>query len=122
MRGARGGSRKPPNIKNNRLDADRKIRSPNNPNSKITDKNIVIKNTRSDSDSIPFCDICAQLVPGPEREQIFAFGRCDHLVCYVCSTRLRVICDQTDCPICRDKLEKVCTSSQIDAINDAPYI
>lgn len=53
------------------------------------------------------CDICAQNVPGPERDDIIAFGRCDHHVCYVCSARLRVICDQPDCPICRDKLENV---------------
>lgn len=53
------------------------------------------------------CDICAQNVPGPERENIFAFGKCDHFVCYVCSARLRVICDQSECPICRNKLETV---------------
>lgn len=53
------------------------------------------------------CDICAQNVPGPEREEIFAFGKCDHYVCYVCSTRLRVICDQSECPICREKLDNV---------------
>lgn len=53
------------------------------------------------------CDICAQNVPGPEREKIFAFGKCDHYVCYVCSARLRVICEQSDCPICREKLDSV---------------
>lgn len=53
------------------------------------------------------CDICAQNVPGPEREKIYAFGKCDHYVCYVCSARLRVVCDQSDCPICREKLDSV---------------
>uniref|UniRef100_A0A6G1SNU4 Zinc finger protein 598 n=1 Tax=Aceria tosichella TaxID=561515 RepID=A0A6G1SNU4_9ACAR len=53
------------------------------------------------------CDICVQNVPGPEREKIFALGRCDHYVCYVCSARLRAICDQQDCPICREKLDCV---------------
>lgn len=55
----------------------------------------------------PICDICVQNVPGPEREKIFALGRCDHYVCYVCSARLRAICDQQDCPICREKLDCV---------------
>lgn len=53
------------------------------------------------------CNICAQNVPGPEREKIFAYGKCDHHVCYVCSARLRVICEQSECPICREKLEYV---------------
>lgn len=58
------------------------------------------------------CDICAQNVPGPEREKIFAYGKCDHHVCYVCSARLRVICDQSECPICREKLDSVSKSSR----------
>lgn len=53
------------------------------------------------------CNICAQIVPGPEREKIFAFGKCDHFVCYVCSARLRAICEQSECPICREKLDSV---------------
>lgn len=59
------------------------------------------------------CDICAQNVPGSEREEIFSVGKCDHIVCYVCSARLRVICDQFDCPICREKLDKVSSSSNL---------
>ena len=59
----------------------------------------------------PICDICAQNVPGPEREKIFASGKCDHPVCYVCSARLRAICDQYECPICREKLDNVTFSS-----------
>lgn len=62
-------------------------------------------NSTSSKDQV--CDICAQNIPGPEREKIFAFGKCDHFVCYVCSARLRVICDQLDCPICREKLDIV---------------
>lgn len=53
------------------------------------------------------CDICAQDVPGPEREKIFAFGNCDHHVCYVCSARLIAVCEQYECPICRKKLDSV---------------
>lgn len=53
------------------------------------------------------CDICAQNIPGPEREKIFALGKCDHHVCYVCSARLIVVCEQSECPICRKKLDNV---------------
>lgn len=38
----------------------------------------------------------------------FAIGECDHLCCYECSTRIRVLCQQNDCPICRRDLAKVC--------------
>uniref|UniRef100_A0A2M4BBR1 RING-type E3 ubiquitin transferase n=1 Tax=Anopheles marajoara TaxID=58244 RepID=A0A2M4BBR1_9DIPT len=37
----------------------------------------------------------------------FAIGECDHLCCYECSTRIRVLCRQNDCPICRRDLSKV---------------
>lgn len=65
------------------------------------------RDTKENSNKDSICNICAQNVPGPEREEIFAFGKCDHFVCYVCSTRMRVICDQSDCPICREKLDTV---------------
>ena len=64
-------------------------------------------NNKDKTQSEPVCDICAQNVPGPEREKIYAYGKCDHHVCYVCSARLRAICDQQECPICREKLEDV---------------
>lgn len=53
------------------------------------------------------CHICAQEIPGPNRRNIFAFGRCNHHVCYVCSARLRAICGQFECPICRVRLDNV---------------
>lgn len=60
------------------------------------------------------CDICVQNVPGPEREKIFAIGKCDHHSCYVCSARLRAICDQLECPICREKLDNVVFTSNMN--------
>lgn len=66
----------------------------------------VIKNVEKSTEK-QTCNICAQNVPGIERDKIFALGKCDHPVCYVCSARMRVICDQLDCPICRDKLDFV---------------
>lgn len=70
---------------------------------------VLINSTHADTSAKEeqICNICAQNVPGPEREKIFAYGKCDHHVCYVCSARLRVICEQSECPICREKLEYV---------------
>lgn len=82
-------------------------------NSKDGSSNRDIKNANTE----PICDICVQNVPGPEREKIYAFGKCDHQVCYVCSARLRAICDQPECPICREKLESVIFSAN----KDQPY-
>uniref|UniRef100_A0A182NHA2 RING-type E3 ubiquitin transferase n=1 Tax=Anopheles dirus TaxID=7168 RepID=A0A182NHA2_9DIPT len=43
----------------------------------------------------------------------FAVGECDHLCCYECSTRIRVLCQQNDCPICRRDLAKVIFSKTL---------
>uniref|UniRef100_A0A182MP14 RING-type E3 ubiquitin transferase n=1 Tax=Anopheles culicifacies TaxID=139723 RepID=A0A182MP14_9DIPT len=43
----------------------------------------------------------------------FAIGECDHLCCYECSTRIRVLCQQNDCPICRRDLAKVIFSKTL---------
>lgn len=39
--------------------------------------------------------------------EIFAFGPCDHPICYRCSTRMRVLCNQMYCPICRGQLQQI---------------
>lgn len=90
-----------------------KDRSNNNNTGKSTNSNNTNRKETNSPQNLPtsseltICNICAQNVPGPEREKIFAFSKCDHFVCYVCSVRLRVICDQKECPICRKKLEDV---------------
>ncbi|XP_022668539.1 E3 ubiquitin-protein ligase ZNF598-like [Varroa destructor] len=38
---------------------------------------------------------------------VYAVGSCDHSVCYVCSTRLRVLCKTQECPVCRATVEEV---------------
>lgn len=76
---------------------------PTTDSAKTTSKTFPSNSSNAD----PVCDICAQNVPGPEREMIYAYGKCDHHVCYVCSARLRAICDQQECPICREKLDHV---------------
>ncbi len=39
--------------------------------------------------------------------EIFSIGECDHVVCYECSARLRVLLKQNDCMICRAELSQV---------------
>lgn len=53
------------------------------------------------------CVVCCQNVPGSNRKELFALGPCDHIVCYECSTKMRVLCQQTECPICRQDIPKV---------------
>ena len=47
------------------------------------------------------CVLCCQDL------EIFALGKCDHPVCYCCSTKMRVLCDQKYCAVCREELDKV---------------
>ncbi|KAI1293597.1 putative E3 ubiquitin-protein ligase [Halotydeus destructor] len=53
------------------------------------------------------CVVCCQKVPGPSRRELYAIGHCDHVVCYECSTKMRVLCQQNECPICRQDIPKV---------------
>lgn len=53
------------------------------------------------------CVVCCNKVPGPARLDLFALGPCDHIVCYECSTKMRVLCEQNECPICRQDIPKV---------------
>ncbi|KAF7691110.1 E3 ubiquitin-protein ligase ZNF598 isoform X1 [Silurus meridionalis] len=39
--------------------------------------------------------------------ELFAVGKCDHPVCYRCSTKMRVLCEQKYCAVCRVELDKV---------------
>lgn len=43
--------------------------------------------------------------------EIFSIGQCDHVVCYECSARLRVLLKQNDCMICRAELSQVNSNS-----------
>lgn len=38
---------------------------------------------------------------------LYAVGGCDHPVCHVCSTRLRVLCKTNECPVCRTVIPQV---------------
>ncbi|XP_026106206.1 E3 ubiquitin-protein ligase ZNF598 [Carassius auratus] len=47
------------------------------------------------------CVLCCQDI------ELFAVGKCDHPVCYRCSTKMRVLCEQNYCAVCREQLDKV---------------
>ncbi|XP_060921469.1 E3 ubiquitin-protein ligase ZNF598 [Labrus mixtus] len=61
------------------------------------------------------CVLCCQEV------EIFALGKCDHPVCYRCSTKMRVLCDQKYCAVCREELDKVVFVKKVDAFSSLPY-
>ncbi|XP_075420599.1 E3 ubiquitin-protein ligase ZNF598 isoform X2 [Tenrec ecaudatus] len=44
-----------------------------------------------------------------------ALGRCDHPVCYRCSTKMRVLCEQRYCAVCREELHQVVFGKQLPA-------
>uniref|UniRef100_W5MFW0 RING-type E3 ubiquitin transferase n=1 Tax=Lepisosteus oculatus TaxID=7918 RepID=W5MFW0_LEPOC len=56
---------------------------------------------KSGKDTERSCVLCCQEL------DIFAVGKCDHPVCYRCSTKMRVLCQQKYCAVCREELDKV---------------
>lgn len=61
------------------------------------------------------CVLCCQEV------DIFALGKCDHPVCYRCSTKMRVLCEQKYCAVCREELDKVLFVKKLEAFSSLPY-
>ncbi|KAG9349788.1 hypothetical protein JZ751_026141 [Albula glossodonta] len=57
--------------------------------------------SKSVKDTERSCVLCCQDL------DIFALGKCDHPVCYRCSTKMRVLCEQKYCAVCREELDKV---------------
>ncbi|KAM9305910.1 E3 ubiquitin-protein ligase ZNF598 [Gastrophryne carolinensis] len=59
----------------------------------------------SKSPSIPdlekSCVLCCQEL------EVYAVGKCDHPICFRCSTKMRVLCEQKYCAVCREELDKV---------------
>ncbi|XP_029432456.1 E3 ubiquitin-protein ligase ZNF598 [Rhinatrema bivittatum] len=47
------------------------------------------------------CVLCCQEL------RVFALGKCEHPICYRCSTKMRVLCEQRYCAVCREELDKV---------------
>uniref|UniRef100_A0A3Q3VK64 RING-type E3 ubiquitin transferase n=1 Tax=Mola mola TaxID=94237 RepID=A0A3Q3VK64_MOLML len=61
------------------------------------------------------CVLCCQ------EYEIYALGKCDHPVCYRCSTKMRVLCDQKYCAVCREELDKVVFVKKLEAFSCLPY-
>ncbi|XP_029913966.1 E3 ubiquitin-protein ligase ZNF598 isoform X2 [Myripristis murdjan] len=61
------------------------------------------------------CVLCCQDL------DIFALGKCDHPVCYRCSTKMRVLCEQKYCAVCREELDKVVFVKKLAAFSTLPY-
>ncbi|XP_037112541.1 E3 ubiquitin-protein ligase ZNF598 [Syngnathus acus] len=61
------------------------------------------------------CVLCCQ------DSDIFAFGKCDHPVCYRCSTKMRVLCEQKYCAVCREELDKVVFVKSPEAFSSLPH-
>lgn len=59
------------------------------------------KEQATDSKDPVSCVVCFK------HTEIFSIGECDHVVCYECSARLRVLLKQNDCMICRAELSQV---------------
>lgn len=53
------------------------------------------------------CLVCCEDLPSYRHKAIFAIGACNHMICYYCSTKMRVLCEQSECPICRLELSEV---------------
>ncbi|XP_051024071.1 E3 ubiquitin-protein ligase ZNF598 [Acomys russatus] len=49
-----------------------------------------------------------------------ALGRCDHPVCYRCSTKMRVLCEQRYCAVCREDLRQVVFGKKLPAFATIP--
>nr|XP_057156137.1 E3 ubiquitin-protein ligase ZNF598 isoform X10 [Pan paniscus] len=49
-----------------------------------------------------------------------ALGRCDHPVCYRCSTKMRVLCEQRYCAVCREELRQVVFGKRLPAFATIP--
>nr|XP_033770359.1 E3 ubiquitin-protein ligase ZNF598 [Geotrypetes seraphini] len=47
------------------------------------------------------CVLCCQEL------EAFALGKCEHPICFRCSTKMRVLCEQRYCAVCREELDKV---------------
>ncbi|XP_030704261.1 E3 ubiquitin-protein ligase ZNF598 isoform X2 [Globicephala melas] len=49
-----------------------------------------------------------------------ALGRCDHPVCYRCSTKMRVLCEQRYCAVCREELRQVVFGKKLPTFATIP--
>ncbi|KAE8578978.1 hypothetical protein XENTR_v10023864 [Xenopus tropicalis] len=60
------------------------------------------------------CVLCCQDL------DIYAVGKCDHPICYRCSTKMRVLCEQKYCAVCREELDKVVFVNKLAPFTSLP--
>ena len=48
-----------------------------------------------------FCQVCMNQLT------VFSVGPCNHTICFLCSTRMRVLCQKNECAICRQDMPMV---------------
>ncbi|MBN3306820.1 ZN598 ligase, partial [Amia calva] len=70
--------------------------------------------SKSGKDTERSCVLCCQEL------DIFALGKCDHPVCYRCSTKMRVLCEQRYCAVCREELDKVLFVKKLEPFATIP--
>ncbi|GIY88899.1 e3 ubiquitin-protein ligase ZNF598 [Caerostris darwini] len=58
------------------------------------------------------CILCCREI------ELYATGPCDHPVCYVCATRMRVLCETNDCPVCRSDMPVVVFTRKLHKFSD----
>ena len=51
------------------------------------------------------CQVCMN------KMTVFSVGQCNHAICFVCSTRMRVLCQKNECAICRQDMPMVYLTS-----------
>ncbi|NP_001089231.2 zinc finger protein 598 S homeolog [Xenopus laevis] len=61
------------------------------------------------------CVVCCQDM------DLYAVGKCDHPVCYRCSTKMRVLCEQKYCAVCREELDKVVFVNKLAPFTSLPF-
>lgn len=71
----------------------------------------LISGNEMKSDTDWTCVVCCQRYSINNSKAIYAIGPCNHLVCYHCSTKMRVLCEQYECPICRQHIPEVSVHS-----------
>lgn len=49
---------------------------------------------------------------------VYAVGVCNHAICHICMTRMRVLCSQKDCAICRQDMPLIVFSRQLLKFED----
>uniref|UniRef100_A0A6A7FSE2 RING-type E3 ubiquitin transferase n=1 Tax=Hirondellea gigas TaxID=1518452 RepID=A0A6A7FSE2_9CRUS len=64
-------------------------------------------NSRSHGREVTFDELEGLCVICFCKAEIYSVGECDHPVCYVCSTRMRVLIQINECPICRKEMAQV---------------